>query len=279
MKRLAIVSFAFVVVGCSSGSPNFGQSASSSSSDLSGCHGVASSSEPADGDYYLTSFGFSPSDNGEMSCGEYTKDGSWYYAASRQRFGCGAHIQIEANGKCVVAETDDYGPDECVEAAAGKPIIDASPLVSEALFGTQSAGWSDRYPIHVTVVDTSTPLGACGANNTPPPPTNDGGTNSNAACSSSTLDEDVSDGTCVQSSSDEDWYTCENGDWVSGQNGCSASYAWCDSSTLGAWVPPRTCVQSKSDGVWYQCAEAGWESGVSNGSGPLGACASEHPLE
>ena len=67
-----------------------------------------------------------------MSCGEKTLHGSWYYAASRQRYGCGAHIQIEANGKCVVAETDDYGPDVCVENAAGRPIIDASPLVSRA---------------------------------------------------------------------------------------------------------------------------------------------------
>ena len=96
-----------------------------------------------------------------MSCGEKTLHGSWYYAASRQRYGCGAHIQIEANGKCVVAETDDYGPDVCVENAAGRPIIDASPLVSEHLFGTQSAGWSDRYPIAVTLVAKSTPLGPC----------------------------------------------------------------------------------------------------------------------
>ena len=96
-----------------------------------------------------------------MSCGEKTLHGSWYYAASRQRYGCGAHIQIEANGKCVVAETDDYGPDVCVENAAGRPIIDASPLVSEHLFGTQSAGWSDRFRIQVTLVAKSTPLGPC----------------------------------------------------------------------------------------------------------------------
>ena len=49
--------------------------------------------------------------------------GSWYYAASRQRFGCGAHVKVEANGKCVVVETDDYGPDVCVENAAHMPII------------------------------------------------------------------------------------------------------------------------------------------------------------
>lgn len=270
----SFIASAFVIVGCAS-APDSGMSASSSSSDLSGCHGIASSAQPSNGAYYLTSFGFTPSDNGIMSCGEYTKNGSWYYAASRQRFGCGAHIQIEANGKCVVAETDDYGPDECVEVAAGKPIIDASPLVSEALFGTKSAGWSDRYPIQVTVVDKSTPLGPCGTNTT----TNDGGTDTSTSCSCPTLDMDVPSGTCVQFASDESFYHCDGGSWVAGETNCSASYAWCHSATLGAWEPPRTCVQSKSDGVWYQCAAAGWESGVANGSGPLGACASEHPLQ
>lgn len=270
MKQFLVAFSSIALVACGS-SPDAG---TSSSSDLSGCHGIAASSKPSSGDYYLTSFGFSPSDNGEMSCGEYTKNGSWYYAASRQRFGCGARIQIEANGKCVVAETDDYGPDECVEAAAGKPIIDASPLVSEHLFGTESAGWSDRYAIHVTAVSATTPLGPCDGNTT----TTDGGSSSGASCPSSTLDEDAAEGTCVQSATDEAWYHCVNGAWESGETGCTATYAWCDSSTLGAWVPPRTCVQSKSDSVWYQCAEAGWESGVANGAGPLGACASEHPL-
>ena len=68
---------------------------------------------PASGDYFLTTFGYSPSDDGTMSCGTKTLHGSWYYAASRQRYGCGSHIRIEANGKCVVAKTDDYGPDVC----------------------------------------------------------------------------------------------------------------------------------------------------------------------
>ena len=207
-----------------------------------------------------------------MSCGEYTKHGTWYYAASRQRYGCGSRIQIEANGKCVVAETDDYGPDECVEQAAGKPIIDASPLVSEYLFGTKSAGWSDRYPIHVTEVDSSTPLGPCSGDG------NTTSTSSGSSCASSTLDTDVPDGTCVQSSGDQNWYTCQNGSWVSGEIDCTKSYAWCDSGTLGQSVPPRTCVQSKYDSIWYQCTDAGWESGVSNGAGPLGACSGEYPL-
>ena len=264
-----------LVSGCG-GQVDGGPSVSQTEEGLSGCNGTASSTIPANDEYYLTSFGNTPSDNGTMSCGESTLDGTWYYAASRQRYGCGAHIQIVANGKCVVAETDDYGPDVCVENAAGRPIIDASPLVSEHLFGTSSAGWSDRFAITVTLVDKSTPLGICsstgGGGTTPPPPPSSG------TCSSATLDETVPAGTCVQSQSDESWYTCESGAWVAGQHACTTSYAWCQSATLGKAVPPRTCVQSRSDSVWYQCTAAGWSSGVTDGSGPLGACSSEYSL-
>jgi hypothetical protein len=159
-----------VVVGCASAAVPDEGVALSSHEDLSGCHGKASSTIPASHEYTLTSFGNSPSDDGEMSCGEYTKDGSWYYAASRQRYGCGSHVQVTANGKCVVVETDDYGPDVCVEAAAGMAILDASPLVAEALFGTDSAGWSDGLHVMVTEVAASTPLGPCKAAPPPPPP-------------------------------------------------------------------------------------------------------------
>jgi hypothetical protein len=160
LRHLAAIPLLVFVAHCSSTSDE--PSSSSSNSDLKNCHGKASSSIPSSGAYELTSFG-GPSESGIMSCGDYTKDGTWYYAASRQRYGCGAHIQIEANGKCVVAQTDDYGPDVCVEAAAGKPIIDASPLVSKYLFDTNSAGWSDHLAITVTLVDKSTPLGPCAA--------------------------------------------------------------------------------------------------------------------
>lgn len=160
LRALAFLPVLVFVAHCSSTS---GESATSSSdSDLKNCHGKASASIPSSGAYELTSFG-GPGESGIMSCGDYTKNGTWYYAASRQRYGCGAHIQIEANGKCVVAQTDDYGPDVCVEAAAGKPIIDASPLVSKYLFDTNSAGWSDHLNITVTEVDKSTPLGPCTA--------------------------------------------------------------------------------------------------------------------
>ena len=89
-------------------------------------------------------------------CGSFTKHGTWYYAASRQRYGCGSHVRIEANGHCVVAQTDDYGPDVCVENAAGGAVIDASPLVARHLFGVSSAGWSEHRRTKVTVVSRST---------------------------------------------------------------------------------------------------------------------------
>jgi hypothetical protein len=221
MRTLPVLAFTLLVAGCG-GQIDGGLSVSQTQEGLSGCVGHASSSIPSSGDYYLTSFGFSPSDNGTMSCGEKTLDGTWYYAASRQRYGCGAHIQIEANGKCVVAETDDYGPDACVERAAGSPIVDASPLVSEHLFGTRSAGWSDRLPIHVTLVSASTPLGPCsggGGPTMPPPPPRPA-----SQCHSATLGQWVDSGVCVQSAADSAWYTCENGSWVQGEHSCTTSY-------------------------------------------------------
>jgi hypothetical protein len=163
-RAIAISSIilALVTTGCASKSDGSEEGTSASQSDeaLRGCGGHASSSKPASGEYYLTSFG-AGADSGTMSCGESTRHGAWYYAASRQRFGCGAHIEITAHGKCVVAQTDDYGPDVCVESAAGRPILDASPLVSEHLFGSRSAGWSDHFLIHVVEVPRSTPLGPC----------------------------------------------------------------------------------------------------------------------
>jgi hypothetical protein len=272
MRSVRLLPIALLVAGCG-GEIDSGYSVSQTQEGLTGCSGHAASTIPASGNYYLTSFGFSPSDDGLMSCGQKTLHGSWYYAASRQRYGCGARIQIEANGKCVVAETDDYGPDVCVENAAGRAIIDASPLVSEHLFGSRSAGWSDRFPVHVTVVAKTTALGPCDGKGPPPPPPP-----TPMTCSSATLDRTVAANTCVQSASDQAWYTCENGAWVAGQHACSVSYAWCQSSTLGKAVPPRTCVQSRSDRVWYQCGSAGWQAGVSAGAGPVGTCSAEYSL-
>jgi hypothetical protein len=237
---------------------------------LTGCNGRADNAIPADGRYTITTFG-GPGDHQPMSCGGYA-DGTWYYAASRQRYGCGSHVEIRANGNCVVAQTDDYGPDVCVERAAHMPIIDVSPAVARALFGTSSFGWSDHVTVTVTEVPASTPLGRCSDAPTPP---------AASSCSSATLARDVAEGTCVQAAGDGAWYRCSGGAWVArGSSTCTTSYAWCASATLGEDVPPRTCVQSASSSLWYQCNGQGWVRPVDTGagSGPLGACSSMHGL-
>lgn len=254
-----------------------GASVETSARGLSGCHGQASSSIPGDHRYVITTFG-GPGDAQPMSCGGYANGTSWY-AASRQRYGCGSHVKIEANGKCVVVATDDYGPDVCVEAAAHMPIIDVSPLVSKALFNESGAGWSDHMVVTVTEVADTTPLGPCASD---PGGGGGGGGPTTTTCSSATLDRDVSSGTCVQSADDGDMYQCNAGSWVakSGTTGCTATYAFCSSATLGKNVPPRTCVQAASNSVWYQCNGQGWVTpvNVSAGTGPIGDCSSMNEL-
>lgn len=259
-----------------------GASITSIPRSLSGCHGQASSTIPGDHRYVITTFG-GGSDNQPMSCGGYANGTGWY-AASRQRYGCGSHVKVEANGKCVVLATDDYGPDVCVENAAHMPIIDVSPRASKELFGVSGAGWSDHLVVTVTEVSTSTPVGICqsgggsgggGGGGTMDPP-------ATTTCSSATLDRDVAAGTCVQSATDGAWYSCANGTWnaISSTAGCAATYAWCASATLGTNVPPRTCVQSASTSAWYQCNGQGWVKpvDVANQTGPIGACSEMNPL-
>lgn len=241
---------------------------------LTGCHGQASSAIPADGRYVITTFG-GPGDHQPMSCGGYA-DGTGWYAASRQRYGCGSHVKVQANGKCVVLKTDDYGPDVCVENAVNMPIIDVSPRASQALFGVSGAGWSDRLIVTVEEVSTSVPLGPCTSGG-------GGGGGTSTSCASATLDRDVAAGTCVQAAGDGAWYQCDSGAWVakSSTAGCvGTTYAWCASATLGRNVPPRSCVQSASSSIWYQCNGQGWVKPVSTASqsGPIGDCAQWHPL-
>ncbi|MFT3693485.1 MAG: hypothetical protein QM831_10125 [Kofleriaceae bacterium] len=269
-----------------------GASVNTYKSGLTGCHGQAATSIPSSGKFFLTSFG-GPGDHQQMSCGGYA-NGTGYYAASRQRYGCGSKLMVQANGKCVVVNALDYGPDVCVENAAGGPILDASPVVSKYLFGSSSAGWSDHFAITVTEVGATTPLGPCEDSNTPAPPAgtstegNDSGSDTSqmtegAACNSATLGRDVDDGTCVQAASDGYWYACDNGVWddIADSSGCTGEvYGYCDSATLGYDVPARTCVQSASSGTWYQCNGAVWVSPVSTSgrSGPLGQCSTWNPL-
>jgi hypothetical protein len=255
---------------------------------LTGCRGQAASSIPTNGRYYLTTFG-GPGDHQSMSCGGYA-DGTTWYAASRQRYGCGAKLKIEANGKCVVVEALDYGPDVCVENAAGLPVMDVSPKVSRALFDAAGAGWSDRMAVTVEEVAPGTPLGLC---STTPPPAGGGGGGSSgggtgggapaaSSCMSATLDREVAEGTCVQQASDARWMTCTGGQWVqrASSAGCATAYGFCDSATLGRAVPARTCVQAASDAKWYQCNGQGWVTpvDVAAQSGPLGTCSTFNAL-
>ncbi|MBK9034396.1 MAG: hypothetical protein IPL61_24540 [Myxococcales bacterium] len=241
---------------------------------LTGCHGQADASVPADKTYVITTFG-GGSDTQGMSCGG-RADGTWYYAASRQRYGCGARVAIRANGKCVVAQTDDYGPDVCVERAAARPIMDVSPRVAQYLYGTSGLGWSDRKTVTVEEVARSTPLGPCSdapTPNPPPPPP------SAATCTSATLARDVAAGTCVRTAAGS-WFACVDGAWQarSGTAGCTASYDWCQSATLGRGVVARACVQSASNSAWYQCNGSGWVRPATAQSGPIGACSTAYPL-
>ena len=180
---LAVVAPVVLVVACSAPAPSV---EAQSSDALKGCYGQASSSVPADGRYYLTTFG-GPSESQPLSCGGSSNSGSWYYAASKQRYGCGAHLRIEANGRCVVAQAADYGPDVCVEKASGRPVLDASPLVGKVLFGEPNLGWSDRAAVTVTQVANATPLGPCKAPSpspSPSPPAHDAGASPAKSCSS-----------------------------------------------------------------------------------------------
>ncbi len=256
--------------------------------NLTGCDGVASSTIPADGTYVMTTFG-GGADDQPMSCGGQANGVGWY-AASRQRYGCGAHLQVEANGKCVVLEAMDYGPDVCVENAADSPVLDMSPAGAKILYDTSSAGWSDHLIVQVTEVSADTVLGPCeassggsdgGGSSAGSDTDTGGGATQAASCSSSTLDRDVSDGECVQSASDGNFYECDNGNWdaIADTSACSETYAFCESATLGYAVPPRTCVQSGTTGIWYQCNGESWVSPVDTDSeaGPVGDCSDWYP--
>jgi hypothetical protein len=99
-------------------------------------------------------------------------------------------------------------------------------------------------------------------------------------CYSGTVDANVSEYACVQSSSDALWRQCVAGVFGAGTTtkptNCSTSYPYCSSATLGRSVPTRTCVQSRSDSSWNQCGVGGAWLAAPNvpttGSGPAGTC-------
>jgi hypothetical protein len=232
-----------VLAGCTpqsdSGASGNGDRVSSTDESLKGCHHQASRIIPDDGIFVVTTFGGpdEPS-SGLMSCGENTRNGSWYYSASRQRFGCGAHVRMTSATSCVVVETDDYGPDVCVENAAGLPIMDVSPLAASALFGVSHAGWSDHRTALVEVVDDSTPLGPCDGTGTPPMTPAPTPPDPSMQCNSATLGCNIPLAACVQSGSDQHYYQCTSLGWVKTYNDGTGPLGQCtENFPLGSSCP------------------------------------------
>jgi hypothetical protein len=117
---------------------------------------------PEDQRYDLTTFG-GGADTQPTSCGGMMADGTWYYAANAQRFACGQHVRLvdAARTHCVIVQVADVGPNICVEAGAGAPIWDVSPLAAQHLFGGTSYGWSDRVGVIGAPVGSDNALGPC----------------------------------------------------------------------------------------------------------------------
>src|SRR5579871_6187617 len=100
------------------------------------CSALTFANVPSNDTYYVTTFG-GGSDTQPMACGG-TADGTWAYVADEARFGCGAKLQVSANGKSCIAQVSDCGPNRCVEQAAANdgckgsfPVIDASPFITK----------------------------------------------------------------------------------------------------------------------------------------------------
>jgi hypothetical protein len=130
---------------------------------------IAGRTQPADRQYYITTFG-GGSDTQRMSCAG-TADGRWLYIADAWRFGCGARVKVTnpRTGRWCVTQVADIGPNICVERAAGKPVIDASPAITRELFGAGAVGWSQRMLVLAEAVAAGTALG-CGTGAVTPPP-------------------------------------------------------------------------------------------------------------
>lgn len=116
---------------------------------------------PADSVYYLTSFCDKTTACG-ITCGNCT----WPYAADSQRFGCKSTLNCVAKGKSTNLQVIDYGPNCDLEKKSGKPIIDASYSTCQLFTGSNSCGWSDKFPVTCKKVASpqyygKLPLGEC----------------------------------------------------------------------------------------------------------------------
>lgn len=133
------------------------------------CAALSYSDKPANGVYYITTYGGGNETQKQACAGAALADGTWAYIADLARFGCGAKVKISANGKSCISQVADCGPNKCVEDAAAYnscnshfPIIDASPFITKHLFGTSGAGWSDKLKVTATVVSGSATVGCPG---------------------------------------------------------------------------------------------------------------------
>lgn len=131
------------------------------------CAQLSYSDIPADGVYYVTTFG-GGADTQTMSCGG-TADATWAYAADRARFGCGTKLLVQAGGKQCVVEVADCGPNRCVEEAAcgcscggHHPMLDVSPFVTQYLLGSSAVGWSEKRAVTANAVDAASTIGCPG---------------------------------------------------------------------------------------------------------------------
>ncbi len=167
---------------------------------------------PSDNMYYITTFGGGV-EVGTMACGG-VADGRWMYIADSWRFGCRAKVRLTnpRTGRWCVAQVADVGPNICVEQAARKPIIDASPVLTRELYNRSGVGWSDRVEVRAELVASSTPLG-CGAGATTTPTMPPEMTAPVASCFSGTYGREMPGRTCLQSRFDGDWYQCVSGSW------------------------------------------------------------------
>lgn len=238
---ICIVSGPFVLVpGCSSESPP-AESVSSTSSAyvVGGCECIEEGScgnesfgdQPSDGDYYITTF-----TGGGMACGG-EATGDWAYVADEGRFGCGAKVEVTANGKSCIALVSDCGPNKCVEeAAAGScdahhPILDSSPFITQYLFDISSSGWSNHRTVTVKEASASATVGCPGSS---------GGGSSGAGGGTAT--------TCAAGTA----AVARGEQWVDANlHYCQAAYGRVDGDgACWGWEGPDHVCDRESNGAW-----------------------------
>ncbi len=149
------------------------------------CDGTTGTTPVDTGEYVATSFGCSvledgtvindPGDNCIPACLSQLKSSgvcssgssgptcekqiNWY-AADRDRFGCGTKLRVTepSSGKSAIVMVIDAGPACWVEETVDMGVVDLSYRATEHLFGGQ-VGVSEKQMVKVEVVSADTPLG------------------------------------------------------------------------------------------------------------------------